>query len=143
MRYNFAADSFYIMKLCSRLFVLYCQNCPKDDKFRYFMPISGRPFVKRFALCYRPVVLSVCPVLSVCDVGVLWPNGWTDQDENWQAGRPRPWPHCVRWGPIYPIPKGARTPPSIFGPYLLRPNGCMDQDGMELGLGPGDFVLVR
>ena len=37
MRYNFAADSFYIMKLCSRLFVLYCRNCPKDDKFRYFI----------------------------------------------------------------------------------------------------------
>ena len=35
LRYNFAADSFYIglMKLCSRLFVLYCRNCPKDDKF--------------------------------------------------------------------------------------------------------------
>jgi len=25
---------FYIMKLCSRLFVLYCRNCPKYDKFR-------------------------------------------------------------------------------------------------------------
>ena len=39
LRYKFAADSFYIMKLCSRLFVLYCRNCPKDDKFRYFIPI--------------------------------------------------------------------------------------------------------
>jgi len=39
VRYNFAAESFYIMKLCSRLFVLYCRNCPKDDKFRYFIPI--------------------------------------------------------------------------------------------------------
>ena len=39
MRYNFAADSFYIMKLCSRLLVLYCRNCPKDDKFWYFIPI--------------------------------------------------------------------------------------------------------
>jgi len=38
LRYNFAADSFYIMKLCSRLFVLYCRNCPKDNKFRYFIP---------------------------------------------------------------------------------------------------------
>jgi len=28
------AESFYIMKLFSRLFVLYCRNCPKDDKFR-------------------------------------------------------------------------------------------------------------
>ena len=38
MRYNFAADSFYIMKLCSRLFVLYCRSRPKDDKSRYFDP---------------------------------------------------------------------------------------------------------
>ena len=39
MRYNFAAaDSFYIMKLCSRLFVLYCQSRPKDDKSRQFDP---------------------------------------------------------------------------------------------------------
>ena len=37
--YNFAGDSFYIMKLCSRLFILYCRNCPKDDKFRYLIPI--------------------------------------------------------------------------------------------------------
>jgi len=34
LRYNFAADSFYIMKLCSRLFVLYCRNCPEDDKLK-------------------------------------------------------------------------------------------------------------
>jgi len=33
--------------------------------------VFGRPFVKRFALCYRTVV---CTVLSVCKVGVLWPN---------------------------------------------------------------------
>ena len=32
--------------------------------------------------------LSVC--LSVCDVRALWPKGWTDQDETWHAGRPRP-----------------------------------------------------
>ena len=38
LRYNFAVESFYIMKLCSRLFVFYCRNCPKDDKFRYFIP---------------------------------------------------------------------------------------------------------
>ena len=38
MRYNFAADSFYIMKLCSRLFVLYCRSRPKDDKSKHFDP---------------------------------------------------------------------------------------------------------
>jgi len=37
MRYNFAAESCYIMKLCSRLFVLYCRNCQNDDNFRYFI----------------------------------------------------------------------------------------------------------
>jgi len=59
-------------------------------------------FVKRFALRYRGVVLScsVClSCLSICDVGVFWPNGWTDQDETCHAGRPRPRPYCVRWGP--------------------------------------------
>ena len=98
--------------------------------FYYF----GRPFVKRFALCYRSVVclyvclsvLSVClSCLSVCDVRALWPNGWTDQDETWHAGRSRPWPHCVRWKSSSPPPKGHSLHP-IFGPYLLRPNGCMD-----------------
>jgi len=31
-------------------------------------------------------------------VGNLWPIGWMDQDATWQRGRPRPRPHCVRWG---------------------------------------------
>ena len=38
MRYNFAADSSFIMKLCSRVFVLYCRIRPKDDKSRHFDP---------------------------------------------------------------------------------------------------------
>ena len=38
MLYNFADDSFYIMKLCSRLFVLYCRSRPEDDKSRHFDP---------------------------------------------------------------------------------------------------------
>jgi len=36
MRYNFAADSFYIMKLCSRLFVLHYRSRPKYDNSRHF-----------------------------------------------------------------------------------------------------------
>ena len=32
-------SSCYIMKLCSSLFVLYCRNCLKDDKFRQFILI--------------------------------------------------------------------------------------------------------
>jgi len=63
--------------------------------------------------------LSACLSCPVCNVGVLWPNGWMDQDETWHAGRPRPWPHCVRWGLRSPFPTGTATPPPIFGPYLL------------------------
>jgi len=48
--------------------------------------LFGQPYVKRFALCHQTVVylsgcLSVCPVLSICNVGVLWPNGWMNQEE--------------------------------------------------------------
>jgi len=99
-----------------------------------------------------------CPVLSVlscpvCDLGVLWPNSWTDQDETWHAGRHRPWPHCVRWRPSS---KGAQPPPNFrpisvvakwgeaqhpspskkFSPCLLWPNGWMDQDGIWHGSRP-------
>jgi len=97
--------------------------------------VFGRLFVKRFALCYQTVVclsaclscLSVCPV---CDVGVLCPNGWIDQDETWHAGMPRPWSHCVRWGPCPFLKRG--TPP-IFDPYLMWANGWMDQDATWSG----------
>ena len=85
----------------------------RQDSHHVVLPchIIGRPFVKWFALCYQTVV---CPVLSchvmsclsLCDVGALWPSGWTDQDETWHAGRPRPWPHCLRWRPSPPFPKG-------------------------------------
>ena len=33
-----AADSFYIMKLCSRLFVLHCRSRPKYDTSMHFDP---------------------------------------------------------------------------------------------------------
>ena len=37
MLYNFAAESFYIKKLCSRLFVLHCRSRPKYNS-RHFDP---------------------------------------------------------------------------------------------------------
>jgi len=67
----------------------------------------GRPFVKRFALCYQTVVCPVClSVLSAYDDGELWPNGWMDQDETWHADRPRPRRRCVRWGRSSPVKRG-------------------------------------
>jgi len=75
--------------------------------------IFGSLFVKRFALCYQIIFLCVCPVLSclpVYNVGVLWPNGWIDQDETWHGGRPQLRPHCVRWGTSPPPLKGHSSP---------------------------------
>jgi len=89
-----------------------------------------------------PVLTCLSVTLVYCGVGVLWPNGWTDQDETWRAGRPRPWPYCVRWGPSYPSPKGARL-------HQFSVHICCGQKaawmkmplGLEVGLGLGDFVL--
>jgi len=61
---------------------------------------------KRFALCYQTVVCPVLPVVSVCNVGVLWPNGWMDQDETWHASRPRTGHIVLDGDPASPPPKG-------------------------------------
>jgi len=99
--------------------------------------VFGRPFVKRFALCYQTVVCPVClSCLSICDVGVLSPNGWMDQDETWHAG------HIVLDGDPAPPPPKGHSPQ--FSAHI-----CCGQMaawikmplGMEVGFGPGDFVL--
>jgi len=87
--------------------------------------------MKEFAMCYRTVL---CPSsLSVCDVGLLWPNGCMDHDETWHEGRPGPGPHCVRWGTSSP---SQRAQPPIFGPCLLWPNGWKYQDVTWYGARP-------
>ena len=100
----------------------------------FLLSLFGRPFVK---LCYGTVVCHAC---HVCNVGMLWPNGWMDQedqDETWDGGRPRPWPHCVRWKPSSP-------PPKVHSPQFSA-HVCCDQrlDGSRcqlvrtyVGLGP-------
>ena len=81
------------------------------------------------------------PVCPACNVGVLWPNGWMDQNATWYGGRPQPMRHCIRWGPSSPSPKGGR-------PQLLacvcggQTAGWIKMPlGMEVGLSPGDIVL--
>jgi len=103
--------------------------------------IFGRPFVKRFALCYRTVVLSSvylsCPV---CGVGVLWPNGCMDQDETWRGGRSRPRPQYVEWGPS--SPKKGHSPQFLAHVYCVQTAGWIKIPlGTEVGLSPGDIVL--
>jgi len=86
-------------------------------------------------------MLSDVVCLSVCNVGVLWPNGWMHQDETWHACRSRPWPHCVRWGCTSPSPKGAQ--PLQFSAHICcgQMAGWKMPLGMEVGLSPGNFVL--
>jgi len=89
--------------------------------------------------------LSVSPV---CDVGVLWPNGWTDHNETWHTGRPGLGPgHIVLDGNLAPPPhKGARGRIPQFSAH----NCCGQMAGWikmrlskELGLSPSDIVLDR
>ena len=108
-----------------------------------FHLLFGRPFVKRFALCYRSVVcLFVC--LSVCDVGELWPNSQTVGRIKMKLGLQ------VGLGPGHIVLGGDPAPPLPKGhsPQFSAHICCGEMAAwikmplsMELGLGPGDFVL--
>ena len=114
------------------------------------LSIFGRPFVKRYTLCYRTFVCPVlsCPVLCVClsvclsgyDVGVWWSNGWMDQDEIWHEGRSRSRSQCIRWGPN--SPKKGHSPQFSAHAYCGQTAGWIKMPlGTEVGLDPGDIVL--
>ena len=65
-----------------------------------------------------------------------------DQDETWCAGRPHPWPHCVRWGPSFPSPKWAQPPQFSAHICCHKMAGWIKMPlGMEIGLGPSHIVL--
>jgi len=69
---TFSADSFYIMKLCSRLFVL-CRNCPTDDKFMYLIPLVRKLEPWLMARCKARVefLLSVIELFLYLTVEAL------------------------------------------------------------------------
>jgi len=70
-----------------------------------YVGVLGRPFVKRYALRYRTVVLSVLPVCPICDVGVLWPNvEWITMKLGAQQGLDSG--HIVLGGDARPAPMG-------------------------------------
>jgi len=79
------------------------------------------------------------PIFGPC---LLWPNGWMDQDDTWHGGGPRSRPHCARWGPSSPPPKGDRASP--ISPYVYcgqTAEWVKMPLGTEIGVGPGDIVL--
>jgi len=67
-----------------------------------------------------------------------------DQDETWHGGRPRPRPHCVRYGPSsYPSERGMHSSPN-FSAHVYRGQtaGWIKMPpGTEVGLSPGHMVL--
>ena len=88
--------------------------------------VFERPFVKRFAVCYQTVVCLSC---SVCNVGVLWPNGSNKLGMEVGLGPG----HIVLDGDPAPLTKKGPKPP-IFGQCLLWPNGWMDYDATWYGV---------
>ena len=78
--------------------------------------------------------------LSVCNVGVLWLNGWMDQDETW---------HGVGLCPGHVL-DGAQLPLSKGHSPQFSAHIYCDQTavwikmplGMEVGLDPGDVCLI-
>ena len=116
-------SSFFYLFLFPRYCLLYLKGA-SAGRSSSSISSSSSIILSFIASPYAIRPLSVCPV---CNVGVLWPNGWMDQDETWRACRPRPWPHCVGQRPSSPSSKG-HNPLPISGPYLLWLNGWMDQD---------------
>jgi len=90
----------------------------------------------------RPMLSDRClSCLFVCDVSVLWPNGWMDQDSTWCGGRPRPRPHSVRWGPSFPQ-KGHST--HLFSAHVYCGQTAVWIKmplGTKAGFRPGLIVL--
>ena len=74
----------------------------------------GRPFVKRFAICYRTVVLSCLSVcLSVTLVYACIVAKRTDIDETCHAGKPRPIA-TLRWiGTQLSLPPKGHSPRGV------------------------------
>jgi len=114
-----------------------------DVAFNVLIAYS-KPFWATVCKTVRPMLSDRClsrPVCPVRDVGVLWPNDWTDQDETSYAGRPRPTPHCIKGEPSFPPLKG-------HSPQFLSHICCGQMArwikmplGTDVGLDPSDIVL--
>jgi len=90
---------------CVIHFTVICRPLPR--------PAVPSPFWATVCETVRPMLSDRChvclPALYVCNVGVLWQNGWMYQDKTSHSGRPQPRPHCIRWGPSTPPPKRGTT----------------------------------
>jgi len=104
----------------------------------------GRPFVKRFAVCYRTVVLSVCLNVTFTMVYCGQTVGWVRMSIGTEVGLGPG--HIVFDGdPAPPMERGRAAPTFevyeraglacvgvIRGRCLLWPDGWMDQDAASV-----------
>jgi len=67
----------------------------------------------------QPRLSDRCPVCPVCDLGVLWPDSWMDQDETWFQVSLGPG-HTVLDGDPTPPWKRAQQPPLHFRNLRLQ-----------------------
>ena len=107
----------------------------------YLFIASWATVCKTFCPMLSDRCLSVCPVLSVLSVclSVTFVHcGQTVGRIKMKLGvQVRLGPgHIVLDGDPTPPPPKGHSPLQIFGPYLLRPNGCMDQDATWYGHRP-------
>ena len=136
--------------ICQHWEVTACCLCPRTKASFWCVHLhseSKSEHCSFWATIYKTVcpMLSFCCMfcLSVCNVGVLWPNGWMDQGETWHAGRPQPWPHYVRWGPSSSPSKG-HSPQFSAHICCGQMAGWIEMPlGRKVGLGPSDILLVR
>jgi len=94
---------------------------------------GGRSWLVQAALCYRgpssPPEKGGSPPPFSAHVYSGQTAGWIKMPLGMEVGLGAG--HTVRWGSSSHSPKGAQPP--IFGPYLLWPNGWMDQDATWWG----------
>jgi len=79
-----------------------------------------------------------CPL---CDVGVLWPNGWMDtMPLGTEVGSARQ--HYVRWGPSSSTERATAVPHFSAHVYCGQTAGRIEMPlGTVIGLCPCDIVL--
>jgi len=65
-----------------------------------------------------------------------------DHDETWHGSRPRPRPHCVRWGPNFPLSKRG-TAPQFLGHVCCGETAVWIKMPLRtnVDLSPGHIVL--
>ena len=105
-------------------------------------PLLGHDSVKESTSTFYITQFSgdrspVC--LSVCNVGVLWPNGWMDQDATWYGRKPWPRPHCVRLE--HSCPERGTAALQTFRPCLLAKRSSISATA-ELSLYLRNLPLV-